>query len=779
MAPEKPRQEQEALPKGIALLSSALLRINSSLDLDTVLPEVVDSARSLTGARYGAITTVGDSGEPENFITAGFTPDEHQELAGWSDGLRLFEHLRDLVGPLRLRDLPGYIRGLGYSPPAVLRSNTFIGAPIRHRGAHIANFFLGKKEDGREFTNEDESILMLFGSQAATAIANARTHREEQKARADLEALVETSPVGVVVFDARNGRLVSVNREAKRIVEVLGRPGLPPKELLEMISCRRGDGHEIALDEVSLARELSGGEVVRAEEIVLSVPDGRSVATLVNATPIRSAEGVLESVVVTMQDLAPLEELGRLRSEFLGLVSHQLRLPLTAIKGSAATALGASPAPDSAEMVQFFRIIEEQADHMHGLIGDLLDKGRIETGTLSVAPEAAEVPRLVDEARHMFLGGGGRHEIRLNLPPNLPRVAADRPRIVQVLTNLLSNAARNSPDGFPIRIDAARQDVHVAISVSDQGRGVPADLLPHVFQKHASLAAGSRGDGPGGTGLGLAICKGLVEAHGGRIWVESGGRGQGARFTFTIPLVEEAHPLAAEGPSTAAEDRDRRSILVVDDDPQTLRYVRDTLARVGYPTVVTSDPYQVPGILEASKPSLVLLDLLLPGTDGVESLAQIPELGDLPVILISGYGRDERIAAALEAGASDYIVKPFAPTELVARVQAALRKHAAPKPFAYGDLAIHYEKRRVTVGGRAVTLTTTEYELLRVLSLDAGRVVTQDTLFRRAWGGRESGDPKLLRSFVKKLRQKLGDDATNPEYLFTERGVGYRLGGQE
>ncbi len=778
MGPDEPNGEKEAQPERISLLSSTLLRINSSLDLDTVLREVVDSARTLTGARFGVITTVGDSGELHDFVTSGFTPDEHQSLANWPDGPRLFEHLRDLPGVLRLRNLPSYVRALGYSPE-LLRSNTFLGAPMRHRGAHIANFFLAEKEGGREFTNQDEDILMLFGSQAATAIANARAHREVQRARADLAALIETSPVGVVVFDARTARPVSFNREAKRIVAGLGAPGRRPEELLEVVTYRRGDGREIALDEFPLAQKLSGAEVVRAEEIVLSVPDGRSVATLVNATPIRSSGGAVESVVVTMQDLAPLEELERVRAEFLGLVSHELRVPLTSIKGSATTVLSASPVPETAEMLQFFRIIEQQADHMRVLIGDLLDAGRIETGTLSVSPEPAEVARMVDQARNTFLSGGGSHTILLDLPPNLPLAAADRQRIVQVLTNLLSNAARNSPHSSPIRIAARRNGVHVTISVSDEGRGVLPDLLPHVFRKHAGLAGGGRERGPGGAGLGLAICKGLVEAHGGRIWAESGGRGQGARFTFTVPVAEEARRIVPEEAARTrpvAEQRERSPILVVDDDPETLRYVRNALARAGYTPIVTGDPGEVPQLLQAKKPCLVLLDLLLPETDGIELLGRIPELADLPVIFISGYGRDETIAAALEAGAADYIVKPFSATELVARVQAALRRRAKPESFVMGDLAVSYEQRRVTLGGRAVPVTLTEFELLRVLSLNRGRIVTQDALLRRVWRGRDSANAKVLRTFMKKLRHKLGDDATNPRYLFTERGVGYRLG---
>ena len=137
------------------------------------------------------------------------------------------------------------------------------------------------------------------------------------------------------------------------------------------------------------------------------------------------------------------------------------------------------------------------------------------------------VAGLVEQARNTFVSGGGRQAVRIDLPPDLPRVLADRERIVQVLNNLLSNGARHSPESLPIRISAVRDGVHVAVSVIDEGRGLSADRLPHVFRKHRRVG-GAQG-GIGATGLGLSICKGLVEAHGGRIRAESNGPGMGTR----------------------------------------------------------------------------------------------------------------------------------------------------------------------------------------------------------------------------------------------------------
>ena len=771
--PEQLARENAALKERMAALSAGMLRIGATLDVATVLKETVRSARTLAGARYGVIVTIDAAGSAADIVTSGFTAEEERQLTAWEEGAVLLGRLGGQPGPLRLDDLPAYVRSLGLADD-LMRSRTLQAVPMRHHDTLVGSFFLAEKEDAAAFTDEDEEVLVLFAALAAAAVANARAHRAERRARADLEALVETSPVGVVVFDTGSGRPLSLNGEAERIVKRLQTPGRPLESLLEEVVVRREDGRETALNRFPISVALSTGETVRAEEIVLSVPDGRSVSTLINATPIRTEDGAVGSVVVTMQDLAPLEELERQRAEFLGLVSHELRAPLSAIKGSSATVLGAPTDLDPVETREFFRIVDEQADHMRALIADLLDAGRIETGTLSVAPEHTAFATLVERARKTFLAAGGDHPLHIDLPPDLPPVMADRQRITQVLNNLFTNAARHSPASSPIRIDAAREGAHVRVSVADAGVGMPAERLQHLFRKDAGTSEGGRRLG---AGLGLAICKGLVEAHGGRIRAESPGVGQGTRVTFTIPAADGAATKRAERdtarfhPERDAGDR----VLIIDDDPQALRFARNALQDAGYETVATGDPDELRSLIRANRPHLVLLDLLFPDTDGVELMTRVPELTELPVIFVSAYGRDATIARALEAGAADYIVKPFSPTELVARIRAALRQHPGAEPFCLGDLTIDDNERRVTLAGQPLALTATEYELLRVLSANAGRVTTYGALQRTVWRRRRDATPALVRTFVKKLRRKLGDDPARPAYILNERGVGYRM----
>jgi two-component system sensor histidine kinase KdpD len=187
------------------------------------------------------------------------------------------------------------------------------------------------------------------------------------------------------------------------------------------------------------------------------------------------------------------------------MVSHELRTPLTSIKGSASTIMDSGPDLDPAVVRQFVRIIGDQADHMNALVADLLDVARIETGALPVDPEPVEVAALVDRARNAFTSAGGRSDLAIDIAPGLPLVMADRRRIVQVIVNLLTNAARHSPESSVIRIAALRDGVHTAISVADEGRGIPAEDLPLLFRKFSRREGR---DPAGDTGLGLAICKG-------------------------------------------------------------------------------------------------------------------------------------------------------------------------------------------------------------------------------------------------------------------------------
>ena len=778
------RRENAVLRERLSRLTEAALRIGEDLELDVVLREVLDAARSLTAATRGGMTLLDDSGRALEFISSGLSEEDHQTLVDLPNGQEFFEYLTAIAAPVRVADGSSHFQSLGIAElPMPLGS--FLYTPIRHHGQHVGNIYLADKEGEAEFSADDEETLNLFASQAAMAIANARRLQDEQRARADLETLIDTSPIGVVLFDAQGGKPISINREARRIIDGLRDPDQTTEELLYQISYRRGDGRQLSVAEFPLTRSLTTGETVRGEEIVLQAPDGREVSTIINATPIHSDDGQVVSVVVTLQDLASLQQLEQMRADFLAMVSHELRAPLSSIKGSAATLVQSGVTLDPAAATQFHRIIEEQADHMQDLITDLLDVARIEAGTLAVAPEPVEIGQLFEAARsslHSLVAGG---DIRIDLPPELPLVMADRRRISQVLVNLLSNAVRHSPDASPIHLSAQTVGVQVEIRVKDDGEGIPEEQLSQLFRKVSQSPAASGGSPPE-SGLGLAICKGIVEAHGGRMRAESAGLGRGATFSFTLPATEAPGPpepiVLPQAVSEIERGAKRRvRILAVDDDPQTLLHVRDALTRAGYEPILTGDPDAVGRLITERRPHLVLLDLMLPEVDGIELLDLVPELRELPVIFLSAYGGDRRIARALEHGADDYIVKPFSPTELVARIHTVLRRWtmstaAEPnEPFVKDDLFVDFAARRVSLAEHSVQLTQLEYRLLVDLCKHAGRVRTHAELLRSAWGPAHPGRSGAVRTVIKQLRRKLGDNADQPSYIFSEPRVGYRM----
>jgi PAS domain S-box-containing protein len=606
---------------------------------------------------------------------------------------------------------------------------------------------------------------------------------EEERRR--LATLVDASPAGILVADA-GGRVLVVNREAERILGLTSEPDDRLERYEQAAVYQRPDGSVYRPEELPLQRALREGEIVQAEEIIFELPDGRNVPTLVNAAPVYSATDQIVGAIAVIQDITPLEEIERLRSEFLGLVSHELKTPLTAIKGSAAMALGAHEPLDAVQAQELFQIIDEQADRLRDMVDNLLDMTRIEAGSLSINLAAMDMRSVIEEVQTTFVRNGGPQELKLSIQDDLPAVKADRRRITQVLSNLLSNASKLSPPTAPINIEMQQDATQVTIHVRDHGRGIPKEKLPHLFKKFSRIHEDA-GRELSGTGLGLAICKGIVEAHGGRIWAESPGEGQGATFSFTLPVAETSAALPSEPARRAAHlgkvsrAGERTRILAVDDEPQILRYLQRSLDEAGYQPITTSDPSSVVELVELEEPDLILLDLMLPGTDGFALLRRIREFSGVPVVFLTASDKEEDTVRALKMGADDYITKPFSPSELLARIEAVLRRRLLPDvlearaPYVLDNLTINFAERGVTIGNQTVSLSATEYKLLYELAIHAGRVLTHDQILQRVWGQEYSGETALLRSSIRNLRRRLGDDARHPRFILTEPQVGYRM----
>ncbi len=779
------QQHIESLRTRLSKLSEASLRVSETLDLNTVLKEVIDNARDLTAAKYGALLTYERSGGIRDFITSGLSAEEIKALNVSPKGLGLLGYMNEIREPLRISDISSHPRSVGF-PDNHPTMKTFMGMPIRHRGEHVGNIYLTEKKDGKEFTDEDQDVLVMFASQAGAAMFNARRYREEQQAKADLEALVNISPVGVLVFDAKTGDLVSANDETRRIVGKLNAPGRSISQLLEVMALRRPDGSDIPVDELPTTRALRQGESVLAEEVVIHLKDGRTITTLVNARPIRRDGSDIVSVVATIQDITPLDEMKKQRAEFLNDVSQELRTPLTSIKGSASTLLNSPYPVDPVEARQFLRVIDEQTDHMRHLINDLVDITHIEAGTLSVSPEPMDVASLLDQAREAHIHAGAPNiSVEFELTPTLPNVMADSRRILHVFNDLVDSVLNGSSEASTVRIEAMPREPYVVFSVTGESLDpvpLPSESLSVKRPGNIRRAGGEkhgRGD------LGIAICKGIVEAHGGRLTAEGGGEGHNVRFTFTLPMVDEAlsfaDPNASRNLPFAASHEGMARVLGFVADPDTARYVRDILSQADLSLAMARDLEEAEDIIETQKPHAILLEPAMPWSEGLQVLVRICRISGVPVIFVAGHGWDQYIGRAFEFGAFDYIAKPFTSTELLARLGAAFRRRSgagseeSSGSYLNEDLVIDYIEREVNVAGRPVYLTATEYKLLVELSASAGRVVTHEQLLRRVWGPLYASDARIVRTYVKELRHKLGDDASHPRYIFTEPGVGYAM----
>jgi len=225
---------------------------------------------------------------------------------------------------------------------------------------------------------------------------------------------------------------------------------------------------------------------------------------------------------------------------------------------------------------------------------------------------------------------------------------------------------------------------------------------------------------------------------------------------------------------------DQAMILIVDDEPETLKYVGANLKARGYRVCTADDGLAAIRVFQEVSPDLIVLDIGLPGLDGLEVCAAVRRRSTIPILILSAHGSEQDIIRALELGADDYLTKPFGVGELLARVQAILRRviRFAPKSdhrFLCDDLSVDFETHQVTLADQEVKLTRTEYELLAYLAKHAGRVLTHRALLQAVWGQEYGQETDYLWAYIRRLRRKLEPNPATPQYILTEHGVGYRF----
>jgi PAS domain S-box-containing protein len=434
-------------------------------------------------------------------------------------------------------------------------SGSYLGLPLRRRGELLGVLAVYDRHAGR-FSASEIGLLNSFANQAAAAIDNAQLFAATQRQVADLQAasarnaslidsleaernrlhaIIENSSDAIYLVDSQL-QIIAFNPAAERLTGWTAAQAIG-MQCCEILGCDRvpapGEGPS-QKPLCHMVRVIETRESTPYVELTIATRDGerRDLAASYSYVPATESSGPCG--VAIARDISQVKEVDRMKSEFISMVSHDLRTPLAVIKGYAATLLNENLKLDEERRRRFLGGINDASDKLTRIIDNLLSVSRLESGRFRLSPQTFDLGDLVSKATALIQVGANKHRFVAEVPPEGLRVVADRDLVEQVLTNLLGNAVKYSADGGEIRIGGRIVEDEVEVAVHDRGMGIPPSQTHRVFEKYyrGDVAVARR---ISGTGLGLYICKSIVEAHGGRIWVESEA-GAGSTFAFRLPL---------------------------------------------------------------------------------------------------------------------------------------------------------------------------------------------------------------------------------------------------
>ncbi len=524
-------QEAEGLDPFDAL-EDAILSIASELELDTVFQRITDLARESIAARYCAIGIVGPDGYLSDFITSGLSSTEREHLGAPPRGHGILGVLMREQRTLRLADLGQDPRSVGF-PPHHPPMVSFLGVPIRVGDQAVGNLYLTEKIGGQGFSSADERSVERLARHAAIAVLNARRFTEVKTQRQQLQAIIECLPQAATIRDAPSGLLRAANIWAHDLLGIatLAEGGLA--EVAVDFHPNHPDGTPFPIAETPTVLALTTGATSVDVEMVIVGPDNRPMHLAVSAIPVRDTAGHVTAVVSLFRDVTQAREAEQLKDDFLSLVSHELRTPLTTIQGAAHMLLsqGDELTPMAREMLRLD--IASESERLSRMLKNMLALSAYQAGRLHIEHD----PFLLQPLLRGVMREVERHypvyHFVLDLLPGLPPVEGDEELIAQVVHNLVENAAKYTPANSTITLGAHAGANEVVVFVRDEGPGIPPEDQQRIFQRFHRASTGRQG-----MGLGLYLCERLVEAHGGRIWVESTA-GAGATFRFTLPRLPE------------------------------------------------------------------------------------------------------------------------------------------------------------------------------------------------------------------------------------------------
>ncbi|MEJ2481973.1 MAG: response regulator [Gemmatimonadota bacterium] len=528
-------------------------------------------------------------------------------------------------------------------------------------------------EEGREFGPEDLRLLNLFAPQAAIAIENARLYTEAKRQRQYFQTVVENSPVAIVTLDL-DGRIASLNPAFETLF------GYPPAEALGRDLDELITTGETKLEAKRRTQQVFAGDITRG--IGRRKRRDGSFIDVEFAGVLVDVDGRSAGIVALYHDITELlearqdaEAASRAKSQFLASMSHELRTPLNAIIGYSEMLQEDAEEEGQEEFVPDLRKIHSAGRHLLALINDILDLSKIEAGRMELYLESFDAGEVIEQVvttiQPLIAKNGNRLEVRGAETIGLLR--SDATRLRQVLLNLLSNASKFTENGS-ITLEAERltptdsEGDWVSIAVRDTGIGMSDEQLARLFEAF-SQAEASTAKRYGGTGLGLAISRSFCRLMGGDIFVDS-EPGAGSTFTVRIPVEapesppdtvsgSAATPEAGAGSSGISPERAVGTILTIDDDPAARSLLRRILERESFRVVEATDGPDGLQKARESLPDCITLDVMMPGMDGWEVLAELkrdPRLAGIPVVMVSIL--DER-HLGFSLGASDYLTKPI------------------------------------------------------------------------------------------------------------------------
>ena len=440
--------------------------------------------------------------------------------------------------------------------------------------------------------------------------------------------------------------------------------------------------------------------------------DGRSIPVEYASRPIRDELGEIVGVVVSFRDISERRAVERMKDEFVSIVSHELRTPLTSIRGALGLLAGGRLGELPQKAHRMLDIAVSNTDRLVRLINDILDIERMESGKITLSRQACDTRGLLEQAADVMRPMAERAQVQLNIDACDASLFADSDRLVQTLTNLVSNAIKFSGPGTTITLSAACEPERVTFNVSDQGRGIPREKLEAIFERFQQVDASDSRE-KGGSGLGLAICRSIVRQHGGEIWVES-EVGKGSRFRFAIPRMSAT--TQPKEHAVAAPPTQGRSIFVVDDDASVREVMMTLLETRGYRAAGFASGEELLAQADFAFADAILLDLNMPGMNGWQTLAALKDRSDaasVPVVIVSVLAPDVAVLGGPQLGPPQ--VAGVGPQQGPPRVPGVAGW--VQKPLEEQTLVTALERAMGNVNRRAsVMLIEDDADLARVIS---------------------------------------------------------------